>query len=103
MAQNCIKYSDQIECIQCRNGFVLKKNALGVYPTYICSVIDPNCLKFNEKTNMCDQCSEGTVLEGRLCVFPLYGVDPNCVLYVNKLCEKCKKGWNKVGFICSKQ
>jgi hypothetical protein len=100
---NCKQYNEQVECIQCVPGYVLGANLLGQKPTFVCNQIDPNCLQFNSTSNICEQCSQGTVLQGRMCVFPLYGVDPNCLLYADRLCQQCKQGWTKVGFTCSQQ
>ena len=105
LVSNCVSYNEKVECIRCKSGFIVSLNTL-VVPAFVCKAIDPNCEIYNQMTNSCDQCVEGAVKEGldkRVCVFPEYGIDQNCVLYVNKLCERCRDGWVKVGHVCSKQ
>lgn len=103
LVDRCIKYSgtSSPSCINCENGYILFPNPTGTLPPFTCTIIDQNCLVFNATANVCQTCSEGTVLSGRFCIIPTYGLDPNCILYTNKVCTVCKTGWSIVGYLCS--
>lgn len=80
---------------------MLAQNPAGVSPPFSCNVVDQNCANFNQISNQCMQCLEGSVLEGRFCIVPTYGVDPNCLFYANKLCKTCKEGYSLSGYLCN--
>jgi len=42
----------------------------------------------------------GTVLQGRYCITPNFGVDPNCIYYEGGNCKNCKNGWALLGYQC---
>lgn len=98
---NCLKYSSTISCVLCQNGYILSANLNGLSPPYTCNIIDTNCAAYNSITNSCSKCVEGTVIQDRTCINPIYGVDPNCIYYSNKLCTNCRSGWVLSGYICS--
>jgi hypothetical protein len=101
---HCLKYSGSglnITCVLCENGFILTAMPAGSSPPYSCSIIDQNCAMYNSTANLCQQCIDGTVLSGRVCIAPTYGVDPNCVFYSSKLCTACRSGWTLQGYTCS--
>lgn len=100
---HCLKYSTNVAnlaCILCENGYILTQAVAGVSPPFTCNIIDQNCAIYNSTANSCQVCIEGTVLSGRVCIAPTYGVDPNCIFYTNKLCTACRAGWALSGYQC---
>ncbi len=98
---HCLKYSPSVECQQCEDGYVLSANQPAQVPAYVCNIIDPNCLTYNASKKACEKCTEGHVLQGRSCIFPIYGVDVHCLLYSQEMCVRCENGWSIKGYICS--
>ena len=70
-------------------------------PLYSCNIIDQNCDVYSSTLKACEKCIDGTVMQGRICIVPMYGVDPNCMVYAELRCVKCKVGWKLNGHLCS--
>ena len=63
--QNCITYDVSAFCSSCKPGYYLLN--------YICTLIDPYCVAFDQASQICNQCGGGKVPNGSKCKWWIYG------------------------------